>query len=200
MPAAALIVYKVIQSLGIEMDKSIAEALCTGILTDTGGFAYGNINSDVFLIVAELSKIVDVSRIHKKAIGTITKAQYELKKMTIENLEFYFNDRVSFSTVTDEDLKKYGATRNDCNVLLNVPREIEGVEVCVLFRIYEDSLRISLRSTNINLNEIVSKFGGGGHINAAGVTIVGEYNVQELKKRLLNEIEVKLNEWDNSSK
>lgn len=199
-PAAAVIIYKLISEMGITMNKFIATAIYTGLLTDTGSFAYGNITPEIFQVASKLCEFVDIPMIHKKAMGTITKGQYDLKKMTMEKLEFYFDNRVAYSYVTDEDLRAYGAKRDECNVLLSIPREIEGVEVCILFRIYDDYLRISMRSVNLDLHEIAKKFGGGGHNHATGITIYGEYDVEEIKKNLLKEIEVKLNEWDNSSK
>ena len=48
------------------------------------------------------------------------------------------------------------------------------------------------------INEIVKVFGGGGHINAAGVTVKMPY--EEIKKQVLEEVGKRINEWSISSK
>ena len=88
-----------------------------------------------------------------------------------------------------------GVDQNDCGILVNIPLRIE---VSIFLRKYKEEIRVSLRSKHINVNEIVKVFGGGGHINAAGVTVKMPY--EEIKKQVLEEVGKRINEWSISSK
>ena len=91
-----------------------------------------------------------------------------------------------------------GVDQNDCGILVNIPLEIEGIEVSIFLRKYKEEIRVSLSSKHINVNEIVKVFGGGGHINAAGVTVKMPY--EEIKKQVLEEVGKRINEWSINSK
>ena len=100
--------------------------------------------------------------------------------------------------ITEEDILNTNVTQNDCGILVNIPMEIDTVEVSILARIFKDKVRISLRSNNIDVNEVASIFGGAGHKNAAGITTNMPY--EELIKKLLEVLEGKIYEWNINSK
>lgn len=197
-PACCQTIYNLISDMNIEIDNQIGVPLVTGLLTDTGGFAHSNVTEETFLVAATLSKVVDISKIYKKVLGTITKSQFELKKITMDNLEFYNNNQIAFSYITYGDIERVGATRDECDILVNIGREIEGVEVSIFARIYKEETRISLRSTNIDVNDIAKIFGGGGHINASGITTT--LNFDTLKEEIIKETGKRIDEWNFSSR
>ena len=197
-PACCEIIYNLIKNMNIKINKSVATAICTGLLTDTGGFAHQDVTSNTFLVASQLSDIINISDIYKKVLQTITKSQFELKRIALDNLELYENDKIAFSYITDNDINSVGATREECDILVNIPMEISSVEVSIFVRIYDENTRVSLRSTNIDVNKIASIFGGGGHINASGITTEMDYQI--LKKKLIEETRKELNEWNISSK
>ena len=197
-PACSQVVYNLIKEMNIDIDEDIATALITGLLTDTGGFSHQDVLPSTFKMAEELSKIVNISNIYKKALKTITKNQFEIKKIASDNLEFYNDGKIAFSYITEEDMKKTNVDSNGCGILVNIPLEIENIEVSILARKYPNETRISLRSVHINVNEITSLFGGGGHINAAGLISTMPY--EELKEKILKEVGKKVNEWNTSSK
>ncbi len=193
------IVYKLIKKMNIPIDSSLAVPLITGILTDSGGFAYSKVTSNTFLIAAEISDIIDISDIYKRVLQTITKSQFELKKIYLSHLEFYEEDKIAFSYVTEEEINRVGATKDDCDILVNIAREIETVEVSLIIRAYNDINRISIRSLgDIDSNQIASSFGGGGHLNAAGAVSTMDFN--KLKEKLIEETRKELHERNISSK
>ncbi|MFR6292297.1 MAG: DHH family phosphoesterase, partial [Peptococcaceae bacterium] len=73
----------------------------------------------------------------------------------------------------------------DIDGLINTIKNIEGVEVAMLFRgVAEDKTKVSLRSKMwSDVNQIAGQFGGGGHVRAAGCTIAG--NVEEAAEQLV---------------
>ncbi len=198
--SCALIIYDLIKKLDFEINISIGEALYTGILTDSGGFAHGNVSYKDYDAASYLSKIINTSYVFRKSLGTITRSQFELKKIAIKNLEFYCNNKVAYSDITEEEIKSVNGTHDECSILVNIGREIEGVMVSIFTRIYDNEIRISLRSNGVDVDKISSKFGGGGHKCAAGISINDINNYKKLKEDLIKEVELCINEWNNSCK
>ena len=197
-PACCQIVYEIIKKLNIKITKELGEALITGLLTDTGGFSHQDVLPSTFAMAKDLSKIVNISSLYDKVLRSITKNQFNIKKIYLNNLEFYQNDKIAISYITEEDMINTGVDQNDCGILVNIPLEIDVVEVSIFLRKYKEETRISLRSKNINVNEITKLFGGGGHIYAAGVTVDMPYN--EIRTKILEEVGKRVNEWSLSSK
>lgn len=197
-PACCEIIYNLIKKMNIEIDELIATPLCTGLLTDTGGLSHPDVKPSTYEVAADLSLIVDIPSIYKKVLGTITKGQFELRKLGTERLEFHKDNQITFTYITYKDLKNLGLEKNDGDFLANLGREIEGVETAIFVRIYKEENRVSLRSNNIDVNEVAKVFDSGGHKNASGITSTMEYT--ELKEKLIDEVGKKIDEWNTSGR
>ena len=197
-PACCEIVYNLIKEMNITIDEELGVPLAVGLLTDTGGFAHANVLPSTFAMAEELSKVVDISRIYKLVLRTISLNQFNIKKVALDNLEFYQNNKLAISYITEEDMKKNNVSEDDCGILVNIPLEIDTIEVSILLRKYTDTTRVSLRSNNIDVSSIASLFGGGGHINAAGITT--DIPFDELKEKLIKEVGKEIEKWNTSSK
>lgn len=200
LSSCSMIIYKLIKKLNIEIDNDIATAIYTGILTDTGCYKNKNVNSDTFIVSSELSKIIDITKVIKLATSTITKSEFSLRKIGIENLEFYKNDRIALTYITINDVIKCNGTKEECSSLVNIAREINTVEVSVLIRYFDDEIRVSLRSNNIDVNKVAEKFGCGGHKYASGISFNPEEKQEIIKEKIIKELESAIDEWDNNSK
>lgn len=187
-PACAQILILVIEKLGVEIDKEIGTCLLTGIITDTGGFKYEGVSAETFEFASELlTKGVNVSEIYKKVLQMKTKANFELRKMIMERMEFLCNNKITFTYITKEDLDKVGAEEGDHEGIVEVGRDIEGVEVSIFIREIEGGYKVSLRSNDyVNVSDICIAFNGGGHIKAAGCNIYG--TLEEVKTKIINEV------------
>ena len=192
-PACCQIIYNLIKNLNIDLDESIASSLLSGLITDTGGFSHQDVKSTTFEVVSELTTITNIAPIYKKVLKSITPNQFQIKKIALANLELYHNNQVAVSYITEEDLQKTNTTQSDCSIIVGIPLEINTIEVSIFIRILKDNLRVSLRSVNIDVNKIAQKFGGGGHINASGVTTTIPY--PKLKEELLKEVGVEIEKW-----
>ena len=197
-PACCEVVYNLVKEMDIEIDEKIAVPICSGLLTDTGGLSHPDVKSSTYIVAGELSKIVDIPSIYKKVLGTIKREQFELNKIGTSNLEFHKNNKITFTYITEEDLNKLGLNRNEADILANLGRNIEGVEVAIYVRKYSEENRVSLRSNNIDVNEVAKVFGCGGHKNAAGISSTMEF--EELKEKVIKEVGKKIDEWNTSSK
>ena len=198
-PSCAQLIYYLYKNWNVEITKEIGECLLTGSITDTNGFSNDNVNKDTFLMTAELMNL-DIS-IHELYYNLLLKksmAQYELMKMATGRLEFYGDNRVVFSYISQEDMENVGAKKGDHEGLVDIGRNIIGVDVSIFMR-EDDGYNVSFRSNGIDVEKIAKKFGGGGHKVAAGAKL--EMSFKEAKEALIRETlkELGIDGWDNSN-
>lgn len=188
-PACAQNLILIIEKLGVEIDKEIGTCLLTGIITDTGGFKYEGVSAETFEFTSWLlAKGVNVSDVYKRVLQTKTKANFELRKIIMDRMEFINNNKITFTYMTLEDEKKVGAVPGDHEGLVEVGRDIEGVEVSIFLRQIDGGYKASLRSNNyVNVSDVCIPFSGGGHIRAAGCNIYG--TLEEAKQKIIAEVE-----------
>ena len=188
-PACCEILAGMFTYFGIDIDVEIGTCILTGIITDTGGFKYQGVTAETFEFTAELlRKGVNVSEIYQKVLETRTKANFELLKRILKRMEILEEGKIAFTYITNQDEKEVNAEAGDHEGLVEVGRELEGVEVSIFLRQKDDEekYKVSMRSTNnINVSDICYIFGGGGHPKAAGCLISG--NIEEVKEKLLKE-------------
>jgi phosphoesterase RecJ-like protein len=189
-PACCEILVSMAEYFGIKISKDIGTCIMTGIITDTGGFRYMGITPDTFEYTAELLRLgVDIPDIYKRTMGTKTKANFELTKRIIDRMELLEDGKVSFTYMTSQDELEVNAEPGDHEGLVNIGKDIEGVQVSVFIRQRdnENAYKVSMRSEDgINVSDICLLFGGGGHPRAAGALIQG--TIEEVKEKLMKEI------------
>lgn len=191
-PACCQILIVVLEALGVIINKEIGTCLLTGIITDTGGFKYKGVTSETFEFVAELlNRGVNVSDVYKRVLQTVSKTRFELTRIAINRLEFLENGKLTFTYITKEDEEKVGAGSNDHDGIVEMGRDIEGVEVSIFLKETDNGYKISLRSNEyVNVSDICLMFGGGGHVRAAGGNINLPFEqaktkiIEECKKHL----------------
>lgn len=187
--ATGEIIYQFIKMMGIPLTKEISTCIYVAIATDTGGFRYSNTTSITHQIISDLiNNGVDVAEVSQLLFETVSLSKTKLTGMAVQTLEILENGKVAFITVTESMIKDADAKEEDCDGIVNIGRNIKGVEVAVLVRENEnESYKINLRSKKyVDVSIIANKLGGGGHKNAAGCTIEG--NMEDIKQILLKEI------------
>lgn len=188
--ATAEIAYKLIKSMGIFIDKDMAECIYTGIVTDTGMFQYSNTTEETHVIAAELIIAgVEPSDIFNKVYQNSPKEKVLLMKEALQSLEFYFDDKVTCVEVSRKQMDSISSEDLDTEGIVNLARDIAGVEVAVFLKEKEPNvIKASLRSKNrVDVCAIAKDFGGGGHIRASGCTIHG--SLEQARKQILESIE-----------
>lgn len=177
--ATVEILFDLFTSYGIVFDIDVATMLYTGLLTDTGGFRYHNTSSHVMSIASQLLRLgVDGHNITTRLLEKKSMAQIRLIQRSLATLSFSKDQRIGWLYITLQDMIDTGAQNEDVEGLVNYPRNIEGVEVGLLFK-QTDLLevKVSMRAIGpLNVAEIAQHFGGGGHIRAAGCEVAGELN------------------------
>lgn len=188
-PACCEILAEIFGYYEINIDKEIGTCLVTGIITDTGGFKYSGVTAETFEFTADLlQKGVNVSSIYKRVLDTKTRANFELTKLASNRMEICENGKIAFTYITKEDEENVNAETGDHEGLVDIGREIEGVEVSIFIREKEEGeFKASLRANDyVNVSDVCLLFGGGGHPKAAGCAVKGTKD--EVKEKLLREV------------
>jgi phosphoesterase RecJ-like protein len=157
------------------MNKSYAEALYVGIITDTGNFEHGAYSSKTFRIVADL---LDAGIVKENIINLIYN-NFSSDRIRLQG--FALNQRMvvlpefksSYIYLSKNDLKEYNYVKGDTEGFVNMPLSIKGIYFSALFIEKDNFIKLSFRSKGqFPSNEFASiYFSGGGHRNASG----GEY-------------------------
>ncbi len=187
--AVGEILYQLIKMMGIRFDKDIATCLYVAISTDTGGFRYSNTTSVTHQIAGDLlNSGVNVAEISQKIFDITSYEKVKLMGAAINSLELFENGKVAFITISDDDMKSTGAKEEECDGIVNIGRNIRGVEVAVMIRPRSNGeIKVNLRSNSyVDVSEIAKLYSGGGHKRAAGCTVTG--SSEEIKAKLLDDI------------
>jgi len=180
-PVAATgeIIVDIFDDFGFEIDQEIATCLYTAISTDTGNFMYSNTSSSSFSKTARLFdtgfEFVDIAR---RLFLEKSLPQTRLIGRAIRNIEMYENDEMALISVSRDDMNELGAKEGDCETLVNLAVDIETVRVAVFIReITKSFFKVSFRSKgDYDVAKTSQVFGGGGHKNAAGCAVNGDFD------------------------
>lgn len=187
-PATCMTLVKILKRLNINITKSIGECLMAGIITDSGGFRYKTVTDETFEFAATMLDLgVNISDIYYRTFDVKSKAQFKLVTVASSRLKFYSNDRIALTYLTMEDMMQAKALIGDHEGIVNVGRNIEGVEVSIFIREDKDgTYKISFRSNDyVDVSEIAEVFGGGGHSRAAGCSV--DDNLENVIKKIIKE-------------
>lgn len=190
--ATAEILFDLVEAMNIELTTELATALYMGILTDTGGFRYSNTNAEVMEKIAVLLKHgVSPADVAERCLETISQSYLRLLQLVLPTLTMHKENQIAFLTISLEAMEQSQATPEDMEGMVNYARNIEGVEVGVLFKqVDPQTVKASLRSKrDINVSAIAKELGGGGHARAAGCTIKDDLErAQQIILEKLNQV------------
>ena len=156
---------------GLKMNVAAAQALYTGMLTDSGRFRYDSTSSRTFRLAAFLmEQPMDTNAIYRELYADT----YENKKRKAEFLlkVRFTPNRVAYIYTTKEELAQlemsaFSASRG----MVNVMSDIRGTDIWANFTETDEGVLCELRSADQNINPIAVKYGGGGHAKASGATV-----------------------------
>jgi phosphoesterase RecJ-like protein len=155
--------------LGVEIERKAAEAIYTGVYTDTGGFRFRNTSPAMHEMVAELLRAgVVPAEVDDRINRTGTIQQVKIVGLSMANAVRY--GEALISTVDNDDYERAGATELDSKESIDSLRKVQGVELVAHLRQVPEGTKGSLRSESVDVAEIARTFGGGGHRLAAGYT------------------------------
>jgi bifunctional oligoribonuclease and PAP phosphatase NrnA len=167
------LVFRLLQDLGVEVDRDIATNLYTGVFTDTGSFQYSNSTPDTLRMAAELLEFgVPKTEIAQHVFETAPFGYLQLLARVLSNARLLADERFIYSSITHEDLRASDVLMEETDKVIDVLRSTRDAEVAAIFKEQGDgNFRASLRSKGeVSVGEIARARGGGGHELAAGFT------------------------------
>jgi phosphoesterase RecJ-like protein len=192
--STAEIVYRLIKTLKVPLDREIAISIYTGILTDTGSFRFSNTNQAAFAICHEMTELgVEPHRVAQHVIGTYSLERIKLLNLALDSLEISENGKMSVMTVTNALFDFTETQPEDVDGMINYARRIQDVKVAALIQEQRNGrsksegrrrFHVSLRSDgSVDVAAIAAAFGGGGHAGAAGFQV--ETSLIKLKSDII---------------
>ena len=160
------------------IDRSIAELLFAGLVTDSGGFSFENCSEETFFVASKLvSYGIDNNRIYDFLMNSTDRKVYALRNKVLSETKFYEDGKIGVIVFTMKDFASTGTQECDTDGIINFVRDVKGVEVAVsLAEVGDKKYKVSFRTKSYVNAAICAKcFGGGGHVRAAGCRVNGYY-------------------------
>jgi phosphoesterase RecJ-like protein len=178
------------------LDYDMAVSLYTGIITDTGRFAYGNFTDLTLERVARLLRFgIKPMEINELIYNTYSQDRLKLFGYALhQKLQILPEYKASYIALSRDELKQYNYQKGDTEGLVNYGLKLNDIGITALFVEFEKYIKISFRSKEkYDVNYLASTyFHGGGHRNASGSNFYGTLEEGiELYKKALKEI------WEN---
>jgi phosphoesterase RecJ-like protein len=201
--AASCVVLDLFRFAHWPITTKIAQALFAGITSDTGWFHFNNTDSRCYRDCAELIGAgAKPSLVYHSVFQSFSPQRLRLMTAMLNTLQLHFNDRLATQYLTQQDFKTTGAKYEDTENLIDECQRIGSVEVAALFvELSDGRIRCSLRSrpgpsqrsvegVAVDVAQVASTFGGGGHTSAAGAYLPGP--LENAKQLILELVKVRL--------
>lgn len=163
------------------IDKKVAQALYTGIITDTGSLQYDSVTPETMNIAAELLRLGDFkpNEVSERVFATRSLNQLHLLSRAMSTIKLYENNQIAIMCVTGEMLEETNTTNDDCEGFVAYPLSVAGIKAAILFKDLGDGIKMSLRSKSdeVDVNKWAREIGGGGHKKASGAWHPGPLDV-----------------------
>lgn len=172
--STAEMIYDLALHLGIRPSPEFAQAILLGLMTDTGGFRYSNVGPRQLEVAAALVRAgAQPSVVSRIAYESKSPEAMEVTGAVFTSLHYLAGGSIAWAEVRAPLVAKVGGPANLPENLSAELRSIRGVHVALLFvELPEGGLRLSLRGDGtVDVSRLAAGFGGGGHPNAAGLTV-----------------------------
>ena len=171
----------------IEIDALTAQALYTGILTDTGQFRFASTTHRTFHLAAELvARGADPVEAGYELYEREPAGKFQLLQRFLASLEMHAEGRICIGTLPHGVFAETGTSHEDTEGLVDYARAIDGVDIGGLIEEREGGAKASLRAKEAiyRVDQVAARFGGGGHACAAGLS-VEEVSADGFRPRLV---------------
>ena len=170
------------------IDAETATCFYTALLSDTRYFTTTSVNKEVFNVAQALvdagakPDVIAYNFTQRRPLSSLRILEKALNSLTLHG-----EAKVAVLMVTKEDMEATGATVPDMEGIVDYARSLATVEIALFAMELDDGIRISLRSKSVDVSQVASAFGGGGHKVAAGFTMK-ESGLQESIDTILKKI------------
>ena len=186
--SAGELVWRLAKWMEWKLDRSVAEALWVAMITDSGRFAYDSTRPGTLRAAGDILKHgVRTAYINDIIYGTFSLKAIELKRIAWRSLHIWKNRKVAEVTLTRDDFRAVRGTKAEAEDIIEIPRSVARNEIALFFYQIPDrtkETRCSIRTRgDWDATALAAKFGGGGHLKAAGCTIKATMNAAKRMMR-----------------
>ncbi len=170
-------------------NREIAEPMYMGIAHDSGVFRFQSTTAKTMMIAAKMIEFgVDFNTILEETFYGKSYNQLMITARIQSHTTLCMDGKCIYGYCTSEMMEEYGVTINDLDAVVASIRNVDGVEVAMfIYQLEKNKYKASLRSKKyIDVSEIASLFGGGGHVRAAGFDVEG--TLEQIIKDVLAQI------------
>ncbi len=167
----------------------VAEALYVAVMTDTGSFRFPKTTPYVYQLAGDLvSKGADAAEIYDMIYNSLTPQALKLLGAALSAITILDNGNISWLFISQDMLKSTGSKLFDTDLIIRYLLSVPSVRIAVLMVEMQDGrTKASFRSRgNIFVNQLAKKYGGGGHMNAAGCLF--QFSSDKAQKVLLEDL------------
>lgn len=171
--SASELVYRLLEGR-ISLTADEAAALYTGIIYDTGGFRHSSTSPETMRIAGALMAYgIPFTKIYNRFFDARSFSELKIMSKALENAELLFGGDVVCATITNAEIAACGGTNKELDGVINYLKGVLGVKVaCFFYEKTETEVKGSFRGEDgYDVCALAQKFGGGGHIKAAGCTL-----------------------------
>lgn len=178
--ATGEIIYTIAKRL-VELGKlevitpKIINCVYAAISSDTGGFRYANVTPTTHRMAAELVEAgADSVDINHRLFESKTLKQVSAEGEAARRLRLYSDGKIASVTMPYTSMQYLGLNEESLETVIDIPRTVGGAMIAISVRQPkpEGVFRVSMRSmSDVDVAAICKKFGGGGHVRAAGCTV-----------------------------
>jgi bifunctional oligoribonuclease and PAP phosphatase NrnA len=190
------LVYAIQEHIGREIfTPEIAAALYVAVMTDTGSFRFPKTTPYVYRLAGDLvSKGADPAGLYDKIYNSLTPAALKLLGAALSSITILDNGLVSWLFISQDMIKSTGSKLFDTDLIIRYLLSVPTVKIAILIvEMTDGRTKASFRSRGkIYVNQLAKKYGGGGHMNAAGCLFA--FSSEKAQKVLLEDVRMFLRE------
>jgi phosphoesterase RecJ-like protein len=174
--SAGEMVYRLLRQAGFPIGQAVATNLYAAILTDTGSFQHGNSTPEALRTAADLVSCgVVVEELAAGLYGNHDPREWHLLSVALASLTLSADGRLAWIEVTAAARERLGLGPEAMEGFIDYVRAVGGVQIAMMFKeVSAGEVGVSFRSRgSVDVAQLATEFGGGGHKNAAGCTVKG---------------------------
>ncbi len=186
-------IFDILRAQGYPLDREIATAIYTAIITDTGSFQYSRVTPDTHLKLAELLRFgLLTDDISRWLFRDTRPAVVKLLGSMLSKVQITDDGLLAYAELTLEELERLQVSDSETGFFIDDIDRVKGPEVVAIFKELSPSrVKVSLRSRRAAINGVAAQFGGGGHPKAAGCVVEG--TLDSVRERVVSALQQSLN-------
>lgn len=187
-PAAAELLCRLFKFMNLKLDNYASKQLYTALSSDTGGFRFSSVTPQTMRTAADLLEFdFDHAEISRLLYESMSFNEVRFRASIMQNIRSYADGKICLVSVSGDLKEKFGFVDGRIPNVVEIPRSVEKVEIAVSIGERADGIRVNLRSNGAaDVSKVALKYGGGGHVRAAGCTIT-DVSLEEAEKIIVEE-------------